>query len=70
MLRLVGTQGFVLVVIGVVFGIVAAIGVTRSLGSLLYGVRPTDPITLFGVCVLRLTVGLAALDSGAQGSLR
>jgi predicted permease len=59
-LRLVGTQGFALVVIGVVSGIVAAIGVTRSLGSLLYGVRPTDPITLFGVCALLLTVGLAA----------
>jgi putative ABC transport system permease protein len=49
-----------LVVLGMVLGIVAAMGVTRSLGSLLYGVEPSDPITFFGVGALLLVVALAA----------
>jgi predicted permease len=59
-LRLVGRQALVLVALGIVFGIVAAMEVTRSLRSLLYGVQPSDPITLFGVCALLTIVGLAA----------
>jgi hypothetical protein len=41
-------------------GIVAALGATRSLGSLLYEVQPSDPITFFGVSTLLTIVGLAA----------
>jgi len=59
-LRLVGTKGLMLVVIGVIFGMIVAIGVTRSLGSLLYGVQPTDPATLFAVGILFLVVGWLA----------
>jgi predicted permease len=59
-LRLVGREGLVLVALGIAFGIVAAMGVTRSLGSLLYGVQPSDPITFFSVCALLTIVGLAA----------
>jgi predicted permease len=69
-LRLVGRQGLVLVVLGIVFGIVAAMGVTRSLGSLLYEVQPSDPITFFGVCVLLTIVGLAACYIPARRATR
>ena len=48
-LRLVGGQGLVLIAFGMVFGDVAAMGVTRSLRSLLYEVQPGDPITFFAV---------------------
>jgi len=69
-LRLVGRQGLVLVALGIVFGIVAAMGVTRSLGSLLYGVQPSDPITFFGVCALLTIVGLAACYIPARRATR
>jgi predicted permease len=69
-LRLVGRQGLVLVALGIAFGIVAAMGVTRSLGSLLYEVQPSDPITFFGVCALLTIVGLAACYSPARRATR
>jgi predicted permease len=69
-LRLVGTQALALVALGIVFGIVAAMGVTRSLGSLLYGVQPSDPITFFGVCALLTIVGLAACYIPARRATR
>jgi predicted permease len=69
-LRLVGRQGLVLVALGIVFGIVAAMAVTRSLGSLLYGVQPSDPITFFGVSALLTIVGLAACYIPARRATR
>jgi predicted permease len=69
-LRLVGRQGLVLVALGIAFGIVAAMGVTRSLGSLLYEVQPSDPITFFGVCALLTIVGLAACYFPARRATR
>jgi predicted permease len=69
-LRLVGRQGLVLVALGIVFGIAAAMGVTRSLGSLLYGVQPSDPITFFGVSALLTIVGLAACYIPARRAAR
>jgi predicted permease len=69
-LRLVGRQGLVLVALGIAFGTVAAMGVTRSLGSLLYGVQPSDPITFFGVCALLTIVGLAACYIPARRATR
>jgi len=69
-LRLVGRQGLMLVALGMVLGIVAAMGVTRSLGSLLYEVQPSDPITFFGVCALLTIVGLAACYVPARRATR
>ena len=43
--RLVLRQGLTLTIFGAIVGITAAIGVTRYLGSLLYGVAATDPLT-------------------------
>jgi ABC-type antimicrobial peptide transport system permease subunit len=56
--------------LGIGFGIVAAMGVTRSLGSLLYGVQPSDPITFFGVSALLTIVGLAACYIPARRATR
>jgi predicted permease len=53
-------QGMKLAGIGVVLGIVGALGLTRVLASLLYEVKPTDPVTLIGVSLVLLTVALAA----------
>jgi len=60
-LRLVVSQGLRLTLIGVVAGILGALGVTRFLSSLLYSVKPSDPLT-FVVVSLGL-VGVALLAS-------
>jgi putative ABC transport system permease protein len=54
-LRLVVGQGFKLTLVGVGIGIVGALVLTRFLSSLLYGIRPVDPIT-FVAASLALTV--------------
>jgi putative ABC transport system permease protein len=54
-------QGLILSGAGVLIGLVAAIGLTRLMGALLYGVDPVDPIT-FGIVAVSLT-GVALLAS-------
>jgi predicted permease len=57
-LRLVLGQGMLTTAIGLVTGIAGALVLTRAMQSLLFGVSPTDPITLLAVALL---LGLAAL---------
>jgi ABC-type antimicrobial peptide transport system permease subunit len=59
--RMVLKQGFLLAGAGVVIGLVAAVGLTRLMGALLYGVDPIDPLT-FGTVAISLT-GVALLAS-------
>jgi len=53
-------QGMVLILVGVVAGLLAALALTRVMRSLLYGVRPTDPLTFSLVALLVVGVALAA----------
>ena len=69
-LRLVVGQGVTLAAIGAVVGIGAAFGVTRFLGSLLYGVKPADPLTFAGVAILLVLVALAACYIPARRAMR
>jgi ABC-type antimicrobial peptide transport system permease subunit len=59
--RLLVGQGAALALIGVGIGLFAALGLTRLLGSLLYGVGAADPVT-FGAAALLLG-GVAVLAS-------
>src|SRR5690348_17082987 len=59
--RLVVTRGVVLVLAGVVLGIAGAIALTRFMGTLLFGVTPTDPATYAAVAAI--LVGAALLAS-------
>ncbi len=59
-LRLVVGQGIVLVLFGSAAGIAIALGVMRTMASLLYGVSPTDPVTYAGVAALLTGVAMAA----------
>jgi putative ABC transport system permease protein len=59
-LRLVVGQGFVLAALGVIIGLLGAFGLTRFLSSLLYGVRPTDPVTFAGTSVILCGAALLA----------
>lgn len=53
-------QGLELVLVGTAIGIGVAIGVTRLLKSLLYGIQPTDARTFIGVAGLLIIVGIIA----------
>ncbi|HEV2196209.1 MAG TPA: ABC transporter permease [Candidatus Acidoferrum sp.] len=59
-LRFIVRQGIVLSAVGAVLGILGALGVTRYLTSLLYGVRPFDPLTFLAIALLLGLVALAA----------
>jgi putative ABC transport system permease protein len=54
-LRLILSDGMKMALVGVALGLVAALGLTRLLSKMLYGVSPTDPVT-FGAIALLLTV--------------
>jgi predicted permease len=59
-LRMVLRQGLVLAALGVIVGVVLALGLTRLMSSLLYEVSPLDPITFAVVVALLLAVALLA----------
>ena len=59
-LRLVISQGMKLALAGVVLGIIAALALTQTMKSLLFGVSATDPITFVGIAALLLLVSLLA----------
>jgi macrolide transport system ATP-binding/permease protein len=69
-LRLVVGQGIFLVLVGVVLGAAAAIGVTRFLASLLYNVHPVDLLTFTAVVALLLFATLAACYVPARRAAR
>jgi predicted permease len=58
--RLVLSHGLALTAAGVIFGAVAALGLTRLLGYLLYSVSPRDPLTFASAFALLMLVSLAA----------
>ena len=60
MLRMVLRQGFSIAAMGVATGIVAVAGLTRVLGSLLYGVEPLDGLTFALVAVVMMAAALLA----------
>lgn len=59
-LQLILSGGGKLAGIGVVLGLAAALGLTRLMASLLYGIGPTDPLTFAGVALLLMLVALTA----------
>jgi putative ABC transport system permease protein len=60
MLQLVVWQGVKLAVIGVALGLAASYGLTRVLGSMLFGVKANDPLTFGGVALALLCVAALA----------
>jgi putative ABC transport system permease protein len=59
-LRLVFSQGFVLLMIGMVIGLGGAFALTRLLRTLLFEITPTDPLTYSGVVALLVIVAFLA----------
>jgi putative ABC transport system permease protein len=59
-LRLVLKQGLRLTCVGIALGWLAALGLTRLLSALLYGVSATDPLTFGSVALLLTAIALVA----------
>ena len=53
-------QGLSVVALGLAGGVVLALGATRAMASFLYGVEPTDPVTLISVVALLAAVAAVA----------
>jgi putative ABC transport system permease protein len=59
-LEMIVGRGVGLAVLGIAVGVVAALGLTKGIADLLYGVSPTDPATFVAVAVFLLAVVLLA----------
>jgi predicted permease len=69
-LRLVVRQGMMPVFSGIALGIAGALGLTRLMASMLFGVRATDPATFIAVAVLLATVAMMACYVPARRATR
>ncbi len=69
-LSLVLRSGMTLTVVGCALGLAAAVGVTRFLTFLLYGISPLDPLTFIGIPVLLAGVALLACWIPARRAAR
>jgi len=59
-LKLVVTDGMKPILLGVAIGLAAALGLSRLIASLIFGVKPTDSLTYAAVAAVLIIVGLAA----------
>jgi ABC-type antimicrobial peptide transport system permease subunit len=69
-LRLVLGEGMRIALVGVGVGIVAALGLTRLLTQIIYGVGANDPVTFAGVAILLTAVALLACYLPARRAMR
>ena len=69
-IKLIIGQGFTLTFLGVAFGLLAAIVLTRLMKSLLFGVNATDPLTFMLVALLLTAVALLACFLPARRAAR
>jgi ABC-type antimicrobial peptide transport system permease subunit len=69
-LKMVLREGFELVVVGLILGVIGAASLQRAVASEIYGVRPLDPLVLGGVMALLTLVALAACAVPARRAMR
>ena len=63
-------QGVRLAVAGAAVGLIAALLVARLMAGLLYGVRPSDPLTFAAVALVLIGVGALACYLPARRAVR
>jgi putative ABC transport system permease protein len=64
------SQGLRLAIYGVLVGVAGSLALGRVLSGFLYGVSPTDPVTILGVAVLLMLVALVASYLPARRAVR
>ena len=69
-LRMVLGAGMKMTVIGIFIGLLAALGLTRLMANLLFGVSATDPLTFVGVGTILAIVALAACYVPARRAMK
>jgi len=68
--RLIVKEGMAVSIAGIVAGVVTAMILGRAVSSLVYGIRPDDPLTFAAVGVLLAVVALAACSLPARRAAR
>ncbi len=68
--RLVVRHGVTMAITGIAIGVAAALGLTRLMAHLLYGVSATDPLTFAAVAAVLTAVALAACYLPARRATR
>jgi putative ABC transport system permease protein len=69
-LRMILQEGMRITLIGVGIGLGAALGLTRLIAKVIYGVSASDPVTFVGVAVLLSGVALLACYIPARRAMR
>jgi ABC-type antimicrobial peptide transport system permease subunit len=69
-LALVLGEGVRLALLGAAIGVAAALGLTRLMANMLYGVSATDPLTFAGVSCVLLSVAMLACYIPARRAVR
>jgi predicted permease len=69
-LRMILGEGMRITLIGVGVGLVAALGLTRLITKIIYGVSASDPLTFLGVALLLSAVALLACYIPARRAMR
>ncbi len=69
-LRMILGDGARMALVGIGIGLVAALALTRFMESMLFGVKPTDPVTFFGVSVLLCGIALFACYVPAHRAMK
>jgi putative ABC transport system permease protein len=69
-MQMVLRQGLRLAIAGAAVGLVCALIVSHLMAGLLYGVRPTDPLTFAGVALLLVGVAMLACYVPARRAIR
>ena len=69
-LRMILQDGARMTLAGVVIGVVAALGLTQLMSSMLFGVKPTDPVTFVGVAVTLCGIALLSCYLPARRAMK
>jgi ABC-type antimicrobial peptide transport system permease subunit len=63
-------DGARMTLIGVAIGLVGALGLTRLMATMLFGIKPTDPITFVSVAALLSAIALLACYLPARRAMK
>ena len=69
-LKMVLGQGLITVAIGLAFGLVGSLLLTRTLRSMLFEISPNDPLTIVGIALLLLLIAMLASYIPARRATR